>query len=407
MRGSEAPWPRQVFRAGSILVCVALAGVLVWEWWLVLGTAHSVGDFAWFYAVSRYVVGHGLGSLAHVYAYRVQLDALRPYRLAPAAGAALAPFVNPPTALLPMLPISLLPLPIAYAVWTTASFAGFVGALTWLFGTSRLLGPRGVVLLACATSFPVFINVAEGDLDFLVAVGVVVTVKAAQGSWRPGSVLGAALVSTKPQALLLWLVPAIRNLGSRLVQDVLGTLMVLSIASAAVFGPVGVEQMIRRVTSVPEIPSEHVTLLALFTTLLGPDLWANALAVIVFVALAVGAWLMWSLYPPETQSEYGYMVAAVTCASVAAAPYDLIQGLVVLAVPAVLVAADRSRQGLSLTPVLVAVVAVNVCSLGGFAGYMPLPLTSICLLLLAAAAATAWRREVCARARSPIASAAT
>ena len=391
----------------SILLCMALAGVLVWEWWLVLGTRHSVGDFAWFYAVSRYVVGHGPGSLAHIYAYRVQVDALRPLGLAPAPGAALAPFVNPPTALLPMLPISLLPLPTAYAVWTTASFAGFVGALTWLSGTSRLLGPRGVILLACATSFPVFINLAEGDLDLLVAVGVAVTVKAAQGSWRPGSVVGAALVSTKPQTLLLWLVPAIRNLGSRLVQDGLGTLMFLSIASGAVFGPVGVEQMIRRVTSVPEVPSEHVTLVALFTTLLGHDMWANGLAVIVFVALAMGAWLMWSRYPPETQPEYGYMAAAVTCASVAAAPYDLIQGLAVLAVPAVLVAADRSRQGLSLKPVFVAVAAVDACSLGGFAGYMPLSLTSICLLLLAAAAATAWRREVCARAKSPSSSAAT
>jgi hypothetical protein len=69
----------------------------------------------------------------------------------------------------------------------------------------------------------------------------------------------------------------------------------------------------------------------------------------------------------------------------------------VLAAPAVLVASVRSRQGASLVPLLLAVAAVNACSLGGFAGYIPLPLTSVCLLLLAAISAAVWRREACAR----------
>jgi hypothetical protein len=276
--------------------------------------------------MARYIIDHGLGSLPHLYAYRVQVAAFRLYGLGPGRGVPLAPFPDPPTALLPILPVALLPLSAAYVVWVTASFAGFSGALIWLTGTWRLLTPRGVILLACLASFPVLINLAEGDLDFLVAIGVVVIVKAGQGSWRRGGLFGAALISMKPQTLLLWLVPAIRTLRLRVVREVLGTLVFLSIVSAAVFGPIGVQQMIARVTSVPEDPREHITLLAILDTLLGKGIWATALAVVAFGALALGAWLMWSRYPPKTEPECGYMVAAVTCASLAAAPYDLLQG---------------------------------------------------------------------------------
>lgn len=372
-------------------------GVITWEWWLLLGTSHSTGDFTAFYSIGHYLVRHRLGLLPHLYAYHIQVAAERLYGLVPRGGTLTLPFVNPPTAVSPFLPLAIFAQGQAYVIWDVATFTGFAAALIWLAGTWRLLTPRGVIVLACLASFPALINLAEGDLDFLVAIGMVAVVQARQRSWRAGGPIGAALVSMKPQTLLLWVVPALRTVRLRVVREVLGTLAFLAVASAAVFGPVGVRQMVARVISVPEQPREHVTLLGLLDTLLGKGPWAGALAVAAFGILALGLWLMWSRYPPESELECGYMAAAVTCASLAAAPYDLLQGLVVLAVPAVFVASVRQSRGTSLLPVLAAVAAVSACALAGFAGYIPLPATAACLLVLAATSAAAWRREALAR----------
>jgi hypothetical protein len=379
---------------GWTVTGLVLLGVIAWEWGLLLVTSHRPGDFTVFYAIGHYLDRAPTSLFSHAYDYRVQVTAEQLYGLVARNGSLAIPMVNPPTAVLLFLAIArLTTLSPAYVIWDVVTFAGFAGALLWIAGTWRLLTPRGVIVLACLASFPALIDLTEGDVDLVVAIGMVLIIQAQRRSWRAGGPLGAILISMKPQTLLLWIVPALQSLRLRVARDVLGTLIVLVVASAVIFGPIGVRQMITRVVSVPEKAQEHVTLLGLFDSFLGKGPIGVELAVAVGVALSVGLWFMWSRFPPESELEVAYAAAAVTAASLAAAPYDLLQGLVVLAVPAVLVAAARWCREFSLLPVLVAVVAVSTCALAGFARYLPLPATSVCLLVLAVASAMAWRRQ--------------
>lgn len=130
-----------------------------------------------------------------------------------------APFYNPPWALLPVIPFTLLPLKVARAAFATVT-------LLIYFYIARKLGASIVAAVAFVISPPVIISVIYGSLDWLVLLGLIL----------PPS-LGVLLLITKPQvgvgAVLYRLVKA-KHWHKR--WDILLPTIILTLLSLLIYG---------------------------------------------------------------------------------------------------------------------------------------------------------------------------
>lgn len=110
----------------------------------------------------------------------------------------LRPFVYPPTTLLALLPLSVLPFWAAYGVWMGAGMAAVVASLRGRWTTERSLVMAGVLL-----SPPSMLVLATGQITFYVAALSLIALRMLEGRpWLAGVLLGFA-GALKPQALVL------------------------------------------------------------------------------------------------------------------------------------------------------------------------------------------------------------
>ena len=131
-------------------------------------------------------------------------------------------FLNPPWALLPLTPLALLPEPVGRAALLLLSLLAFAF-------TAYRLGAKPVAMALFLLSPPVLHCLLNGNLDWLVLLGFVMTPR-----------IGLFLVSIKPQVgaavALFWLVEAWRRGGGREIVRVFWPVTVCTLASFVLYG---------------------------------------------------------------------------------------------------------------------------------------------------------------------------
>ena len=264
-------------RAGSaarLLAPLAIAGnlglgaVYIALFAVLFATGRTRGaDFTAFYTGWRIVLeGHG----SQLYDPAVQAEVQRRILGGQTFEAGLNPFNNPPHMVLPYLPLGVLPLDIAFLVWTAVQAALLLVILAVLL--------RGVAgdwtrneragLVAAFVAFPpLAISFFEGSFALVLVVGIA-------GAWlamerrqdlRAGGLL--ALASVKPQG---------------------------------VFGLVIAMLLSRRPAAIVALASWGVALAGVATVVLGPGIWSSYLSLLgsqtsAFDRYSVDPTVMWNL----------------------------------------------------------------------------------------------------------------
>ena len=131
-------------------------------------------------------------------------------------------YFNAPWALLPLIPLALLPENVGRAI-------AFVVSLAALTFTAHRLGARPLAIAILLISPPVVHGLLNGNIDWLAAVGFVLPPQ-----------IGLFFISVKPQmgiaVAIFWLVEAYRKDGWREVVRVFGPITAAMLLSFALFG---------------------------------------------------------------------------------------------------------------------------------------------------------------------------
>ena len=141
-------------------------------------------------------------------------------------------YFNAPWAVLPLIPLAILPESIGYGLLVLLSMVGFAY-------TAHRLGAKPIVVVAVLISPPVLHSLLNGNIDALAVLGFVLPPQ-----------IGLFFILIKPQigiaVALYWLIEAWRQNGLREVIHVFGPLTVVLIGSFLLFGlwPLQFEQEI-------------------------------------------------------------------------------------------------------------------------------------------------------------------
>lgn len=376
---------------------VALVALLLG--WVALVTT-GVGqqfpnDFSAFYSAARGLRIHGLGLTADLYSLHVQL-ALESFFHSP-QGFLSVPFVNPPVAAWILIPISWMPLRTAFLVFDALGLAATLGGLAWLARLPPRPGRLGILVLALASAYPVYLTLGQGQFDLLWPLGAALLASAFQEKapirYAPRAAVAALMVAIKPDLFLGLAVPAVREWRRPQIRWLVGAATLLGLATVVILGPGGLASAVRieQYTIVHRFPpSLDMTVTGFLWRLVGPSPWDGYLglaAIPVGIAvLAVGFWRR----PPRTSADWAFAITTATCVSLLIAPHDLVQGMLLLGGPAVLVGRTLRQQGRSLLPLGLAIAALDLCTLIDLSPHLHLPLRLTVLLLLGLAVVS-WR----------------
>lgn len=141
-------------------------------------------------------------------------------------------YFNAPWAVLPLIPLALLPESYGYAFLVLLSLVGFAY-------TAHRLGGKAIAVVAILISPPVLHSLLNGNIDALAVLGFVLPPQ-----------IGLFFVLIKPQigmvVALFWLIEAWRESGFREVLRVFGPMMIVLLISFLIYGlwPVRFEQEI-------------------------------------------------------------------------------------------------------------------------------------------------------------------
>ncbi|MHB8323593.1 MAG: glycosyltransferase family 87 protein [Candidatus Dormibacteria bacterium] len=308
-----------------------------------------------------------------------------------------SPFVNPPIAAWVMLPFSLLPLRAAYLLWDITGLIAFAAGLVWLGRTSPKLDRMDLLVLALASSYPVYLTLGQGQFDLLWPLAAALFASSMGCSERlryiPRAAVAALIVAIKPDLFIAFLVPLVAGWRRAPVRVAVATLLILGAATALILGPAGLGDVvhIELYTIAKRFPpSLDMTVVGLFYRVLGPG-WATSALGIAAIPLGVGGfWWAWRRNPPRTSADWWLALTAACCLSLLISPHDLVQGLLLLAAPALLVAKALRASGRSLLPLAGWILAFDLVTLVDMSPhlYLPIRLTPVLLLI---AAVSAWR----------------
>jgi hypothetical protein len=294
-------------------------------------------------------------------------------------GDAVGPFWNPPFYALPFAPLSALPFRAAWVVWMTLNVAALLAAIALLCHmTARLdivsrrparpeawslaraeVHTWGLVLLLTLFSVPCILALTHGQNTAISLLLLTCAVTA----WRAdcGFVAGAvvSLLAYKPQlAALVALVMAI-DLGPRALAGMLTTGAALALVTLVAL-PGSVADYLHGLPRIlhfmqvgqPYMWERHATLRAFWRLLLqgraaGEVAW-TAQGLTAACSLALGAALLLAAVRARRSTERGSrdrLIAATVAVMPLVMPFYFDYDLLMLAVPAVLVAADRMPCG--------------------------------------------------------------
>lgn len=377
---------------GAALGCLLLGWVAL----VALGVGQEYpNDFSAFYSAARGLRIEGLGLSSQLYSITVQTRLESFFHSG--AGSLSVPFVNPPIAAWLVIPLSWLPLRAAFLAFDGVGLVAALAGLAWLARMAPRPGRLGILVLALASSYPLYLTLGQGQFDLLWPLGAALLADAfrhrSQLAHGPRAAVAAILIAIKPDLFLGLVVPALHEWRRPQVRWLVGTLVVLAAVTAWILGVGGLAGAIRieQYTLVHRFPPRlDMTVTGFFWRLLGPsavDGYLGAAAIPIGLgALALGFWRR----PPQTSSDWALAITAATCVSLLIAPHDLVQGLLLLAGPAVLVGRALRENGRSLLPLGLAVAAVDGCTMVDLSPHLHLPIRLTVLLLLGLAVGS-WR----------------
>jgi hypothetical protein len=352
-------------------------------------------DFASFYAVARALARGQAGGYPQLYTVGFQVHAfaflgeshLRVFTEL---------FVNPPPGVWLVTPWTLLSLKAAFFSWDAVGLALAAIGVVWLARQSQLGEETSLVCLACLASYPIYLALGEGQYDLLWPMALALAASAIhpQPSSRVWLKVGlsALICATKPELLVMLIVPAAAAWRQRAVRYFGVAAGVLAVMSYALLGTSGLVAavhlesytLIQRFT-----PLADSTALSVFWHIFGAGSLATGLA---WAALALGIvcfGLAWWRNPPKTTIGWQLSLTSAVCLSLLLSPHTLGHSLTLLVGPLIWSASALRHSGRRLTPLVPWFVALNLALVLDNTPRldMPLPLTPFVLL---AASLTAW-----------------
>lgn len=286
-----------------------------------------ISDFTLFYAAATLVrQGHPLA------VYDLAQTGQEVLRLSNGAMDPTIPFSYPLVTALPMVPLSLLPLQVAFRVWQMIILLTLVAAI-WLLQRTLPLGLRAPLwaMLGTLAAIPTWAVLTEGQFSTLPLLGAAAVVRAIPGD-RPGwGLASGTLLALKPQYLppyliVLWASRCRRSLAMALLGAGLVTL-----SPGIVGGPAGMGAMVRSLAYGGNLTA-HTDMdnwIGLTALVLPPRAVAVTGLLLFAASLAVMLTLGWRRWVMGLA-----LIGLVGCVALLESPHTLLHDDVLLMVPA-------------------------------------------------------------------------
>lgn len=296
----------------------------LYQWLLAYVADRFHNDFTFYYAAARIGLAHGWSSIYDLELQQTQLNAL-------GSGitiAELARYISPPPLAWAAAPLTALPFPTAYAIWSGLLIAALVA--TWHLAAPPVGRARVIFLAAAVGWLPVIYGLQLGQPGFFVAFGVAGSyglLRAGRPLWA-GIALGA--LALKPQLAFLVPLALLAASQNRAFAGSVIALGALAGASALILGPNGVSAYVDRLSFASTVPVNRDLTLAYFVG----DAARPA-------QVLVAAWTLFVVYRTRRRGvEWTYAPALV--GGLLATPYLHLDDLAMLGLAAWLVLRART-----------------------------------------------------------------
>jgi hypothetical protein len=227
----------------------------LYQWISAYAADQFHNDFTFYYAAARIGLSHGWSSIYDLAIQQAELKAMGSGIII----AELARYISPPPLAWLAVPLTPLPYPVAYWIWSCLLLGAL--ALTWLWAAPGAGRARVIYLLAAVGWLPVIYGLQLGQPGLFVAAGVAgsyALMRANRPLWA-GIALGA--LALKPQ--LAFLLP-LALLAAREYRAFGGSVIALgslALLSAIALGPGGVSAYLDRLNFASTVPvNQELTL---------------------------------------------------------------------------------------------------------------------------------------------------
>jgi len=338
--------------ASGALAAAMFAGFDLFQWVVAYGSDHFHNDFTFYYAAARIGVTHGWQSIYDLNLQQTELDAIGSrIRIAE-----LARYISPPPVAWLALPLTLLPYPVAYVLWSVMLLAALVG--TWYLaapGAGRL---RLIHLVAALAWLPVIYALQLGQPGLFVAFGVAGSYALLRKHRQFLSGLALGVIVLKPQLGFLLPVALLAGGRFRALAGAAVAIAVLLTGSGLNVGPDGMAAYAERLSFAADVPVNRQLTIALVIGGLGAARLVQA---------AIAIWALALVFRLRKQSpEWIYVLAIL--GGLLATPYLHLDDLVMLGLAIWLYLRIPGRPRWSWAFVLALVIAAE-----GIPEWGPLP----------------------------------
>ncbi|TMB47019.1 MAG: DUF2029 domain-containing protein [Chloroflexi bacterium] len=317
MTSTSRRWRNLGVAAGAV-TAVLFALFDLYQWAVAFASDQFHNDFTFYYAAARIGLAHGWAAIYDLGLQQAELAAM-------GSGihiAELARFISPPPVAWAALPLTALPYPVAYWVWSLLLVAALVA--TWQLAAPGS-GLARLILLAAATGWlPVIYGLQLGQPAILVAFGVAGSYALLRAGHPVWAGIALAPLALKPQ--LAFLVPP-ALLAARQNRAFFGSVLALGLlaaASALALGGPGVATYETRLAFAAGVPvNRELTLAA----------WLGDLTLTRGVQVAIALWSLLLVYRMRRRGPEWIFVPALL-GGLLASPYLHLDDLLVLGLAA-------------------------------------------------------------------------
>ena len=247
MTQASGRWRNLGIAAGAATATL-FAAFDLYQWIAAYAADHFHNDFTFYYAAAQIGWRHGWSSIYDLALQQAELNAM-------GSGitiAELARYISPPPVAWLALPLTALPYPVAYWIWSVLLLVAL--GLTWLWASPGAGRARVIFLLAAIGWLPVIYGLQLGQPGLLVAAGVAgsyALMRANRKVWA-GVALGA--LALKPQLAFLLPLALLAARENRAFAGSVITLGALALLSAIALGPSGVSTYFDRLNFASAVP---------------------------------------------------------------------------------------------------------------------------------------------------------
>jgi hypothetical protein len=364
--GGSQRWRNLGIAAGAV-TSVLFAGFDLYQWALAYASDRFHNDLTFYYVAARIGLKNGWPAMYDLHLQQAELDAL-------GSGikvADLARYISPPPVAWSALPLTALPFPVAYALWSALLLVALV--VTWRLAAPGHRPVRLVHLAAALGWLPIIYGLQLGQPGLFVALGVAASyalLRAGRPVWA-GIALG--VLALKPQLAFLVPLALLVSGRNRAFAGSALALGILAVASAISLGPGGISAYEARLSFAAGVPVNRALTLA---PIIGSIPVTRALQA------AIAVWALVLVYRLRRRGPELVFVPALV-GGLLASPYLHLDDLVMLGLAAWLYL-RTSRPGWTSAFVLAVVIAAEGVAVWGPVPVIAGELASLVLLSLLA-----------------------